>query len=117
MFTRATALNALFHSADLFTALRTRLADFGTRAAVERMVVAVAAHEINASTACGDAIKHQFDVCLLDMIATFDQAMAGQSICANGLAFLTVLDAFLHRCGCGTHSDFSVGSLVAAPLP
>tara|TARA_R110002072_G_scaffold17279_4_gene65931 strand:- start:25917 stop:26162 length:246 start_codon:yes stop_codon:yes gene_type:complete len=81
------------------------------------MVVAVAAHEIYASTACGDAIKHQFDVCLLDMIATFDQAMAGQSICANGLAFLTVLDAFLHRCGCGTHSDFSVGLLVAAPLP
>ncbi|EGF24186.1 hypothetical protein [Rhodopirellula baltica] len=60
------------------------------------MVFTVAAHKIDARTTCGDAIEHSFDMSLLNMVTAFDEAMAGQHIGTNGLAFLAVLDAFLH---------------------
>ena len=60
------------------------------------MVVAVAAHEVDARRTGGDAVEHQLDVGLLDVIATGAEAVAGQHVGTGGLAFLTIFEAILH---------------------
>lgn len=99
----AAALDAFVHVADLFAAVRTRFTDCRARFAVERVVVAVTAHEINACPASGDAIKHSFDVGLLDVISARGQAVARQHVGTSGLALLATLKALLHRCGGSGH--------------
>ena len=54
----AAELDALVHVADLFATVCTRFADLGTGSAIQRVVVAVAAHEVDACVACGDAVEH-----------------------------------------------------------
>ena len=81
------------------------------------MVIAVAAHEVDAGCASSDAIEHQFDVRLLDMVAAFGQAMTGQHVRTGCLAFLAVFDALFHGCGCGTHSFLLRNLANTAPLP
>lgn len=69
-----------------------------------RVVIAVAAHEVDAGCAGRDTVEHLFDVRLLDVVATFGEAVAGQYASTGRLAFLAVFDAFFHGCGCGIHS-------------
>lgn len=40
---------------------------------------------------------------LFDVVTTFDKAVVGQRAGTRDLAFLTVLNAILFRCGRGTH--------------
>ena len=68
------------------------------------VVVAVSAHEADAGIARGDAVEHQFDVVLFNVIAAFCQARGGKHVAEHGLALLAVLDAVLFRCGGGCHS-------------
>lgn len=103
LFAFAATLDAFVHAADLLATVRARLADFRARFAVVGVVVAVAAHESDARVARGDAVEHQFDVFLLNVVATFGEARRGQHIADDGLALLAVLDAFLFGCSCGTH--------------
>ena len=60
------------------------------------MVVAVATHEVDTGRAGSDAIEHELDVSLLDVIATGVEAVAGQHVGTSGLAFLTIFEAILH---------------------
>ena len=98
------ALDALVHIADLLTAVGAGLANRCASFAVVRVVIAVATHEVDAGSTGRDAIEHQLDVCLLDVVAAFGQAMTGQHVSTGLLAFLAVFDALFHGCGCGTHS-------------
>ena len=100
----AAALDALVHVADLFATVCTRFADFGPGTAIQRMVVAVAAHEVDAGSTCRDAVELQFDVRLLNVIAALGQTMVGQYVGTGHLAFFEVLKAFFHGCVCGSHS-------------
>ncbi len=68
------------------------------------MVVTVAAHEVDAGRTGRDAVDHQLDMRLFDMVAAFRKAVAGQRVGTGRLTFLAFLQAFLHDCGCGTHS-------------
>ena len=104
----AAAFDAFVHASDLFATIGTGLADFCAGCAVVRVVVAVAAHETDAGVAGGDAIEHQFDAVLFDVIAAFGQARGGQHVAKHGLALLAVLDAVLFGCGGGCHGFFSV---------
>lgn len=54
----AAALDALVHVADLFATVCTRFADLGAGSAIQRVVVAVAAHEVDAGGTGGDAVEH-----------------------------------------------------------
>ena len=99
----ATALYALFHAANLFAAVSTRLANLGAGSAVQSVVIAVATHEVNTSVTGGDAVEHQFDMCLFYMVATFGKAVASQHVCAGHLAPLAVRQALFHGSGRGTH--------------
>lgn len=67
----AAALDALVHVADLLAAVRTGLADRCAGVAIVRVVIAVAGHEVDTGVARGDAVEHQLDVSLFDMVATF----------------------------------------------
>lgn len=100
----AAAFDAFVHAADLFATVSTGLADFCAGCAVVRVVVAVAAHETDAGVAGCDAIEHQFDVVLFDVIAAFGQARGRQHVAEHGFALLAVLDAVLFRRGGGCHS-------------
>lgn len=66
-----TALDAPVHATHVFATVRTGLAYFCTGFAVEGVVIAVAAHEVDACCAGRDAVEHQFDVDLLDVITAF----------------------------------------------
>jgi hypothetical protein len=81
------------------------------------MVIAIAAHEVDAGSTGRDAVEHQLDVRLLDVVATFGQAMTGQHVSTGRLALLAVFDALFHGCGCGTHSFLLWNFANAAPLP
>jgi hypothetical protein len=67
----ATALDALFHPADLFATVRTSFANLGAGSAIQGVVIAVATHEVNTSATGGYAVEHQFDMGLLYMVTTF----------------------------------------------
>ena len=67
----ATALDALFHPADLFATVRTSFANLGAGSAIQGVVIAVATHEVNTSATGGYAVEHQFDMGLLYLVATF----------------------------------------------
>ena len=54
------------------------------------MVIAMAAHEVDAGDTGRDAVEHQLDVRLLDVVATFGQAMTGQHVSTGRLALLAV---------------------------
>ena len=69
--TFAAALDAFVHVADLLATIRACFADFCASFAVVGMVIAVAAHEVHAGGTSGDAVEHQLDVGLLNMIAAF----------------------------------------------
>lgn len=99
----AAALDAFVHVADLIAAASTCLADFGAGSAIQRVVFAVATHEVDAGSASRDTVEHQFDVRLLDVVTSFGKAMTGQHVGTGGLTFLAILKAFFHGCGCGTH--------------
>jgi hypothetical protein len=99
----AAALDAPVHVANLLAAFSASFADLCACVAVVLVKVAVTAHEVDAGVTCGDAIEHQFDVILLNVLASFFQTHAGQHVVENGLAFLAILNAILFRCGCGTH--------------
>lgn len=77
-----------------------------------RVVIAIATHEVDAGGAGRDAVEHLFDVRLLDVVAAFGEAVAGQHARTGRLAFLAVFNAFFHRCGCSTHSFLPVKSLL-----
>ena len=91
----AAAFDALVHASDLFATVGTGLADFCAGCAVVRVVVAVAAHETDAGVAGCDAVEHQFDVRLSDVIAAFGQARGRQHVTEHGLALLAVFGCSL----------------------
>ena len=100
----AAAFDAFVHVTNLLTAVGAGLANRCASFAVVRMVIAVATHEVDAGCTSSDAIEHQLDVRLLDVVAAFGQAMTGQHVSTGRLALLAVFDALFHGCGCGTHS-------------
>ncbi|WP_417747407.1 hypothetical protein [Rosistilla oblonga] len=102
----------MVHVANLFTAIGAGLAYFSTRLAVQRVVFTVAAHEVDASFAGSDTIKHPLDVLLLHMFTSLNKAVTGQLFGAGRLTFLAVLDAFLFAGGCRTHLGRSFGKVV-----
>jgi hypothetical protein len=69
--TFATAFDALIHVADLLATVRACLADFCAGFAVVGVVIAVATHEVDAGRTSGDAVEHQLDVILADVVAAF----------------------------------------------
>lgn len=100
----AAAFDAFVHVTNLLTAVGAGLANRCASFAVVRMVIAVATHEVDAGSTGRDAIEHQLDVRLLDVVAAFGQAMTGQHVSTGRLALLAVFDALFHGGGCGTHS-------------
>lgn len=108
----AAAFDAFVHVTDLLTAVGAGLANRCASFAVVRMVIAVATHEVDAGCTSSDAIEHQLDVRLLDVVAAFGQAMTGQHVSTGRLAFSAVFDALFHGCGCGSHSFLLVKSLL-----
>tara|TARA_R110002049_G_scaffold288534_1_gene471091 strand:+ start:1606 stop:1818 length:213 start_codon:yes stop_codon:yes gene_type:complete len=67
----AAALDAHVHVADLLATVCTRFADFGAGAAVKCVVVAVAAHEVDAGGTGRNLVEHLLDLRLLDVTAPF----------------------------------------------
>ncbi len=98
------AFDALVHVANFLATVGAGLADCCTGFAVVGVVVAVAAHEADAGIARGDAVEHQFDVRLFDVVTAFGQACGRQHVAEHRLTFLAVLDAVLFGCGGGCHS-------------
>lgn len=103
LLTLAAAFDALVHIADAFTTVRTGFANFCARFAVVLVEFAVAAHESNTGIARGDAVQHQLDVTLSQMIAAFSQAGCCQHVTDHRLTFLTAVDAVLFREVRGRH--------------
>lgn len=67
----AAALDALVHVADFLATVRTGFADFCAGFAIVGMMIAVATHEVDAGGTSGDAVEHQLDVILADVVAAF----------------------------------------------
>ncbi|WP_207310420.1 hypothetical protein [Rubripirellula amarantea] len=65
------ALDTLVHVADFLATVRACFADFCAGFAVVGVVIAVAAHEVDAGCTGGDAVEHQLDVILADVVAAF----------------------------------------------
>jgi len=70
------------------------------------MEVAVATHKADAGGAGRNAIEHQFNVRLLDMVAALDQTSVCQHVAEGNLAFMTILNALSFGCCCRTHLLF-----------
>jgi hypothetical protein len=99
----AAAFDTALHITDLLAAVRTRFTNFRARFAVQCMVIAIAAHEVDTGGTGRDTIKHQFDVNLFNMISSGYQAMAGQGVGTDRLTFATILDAVFFRYSGGIH--------------
>ena len=69
--TLAATLDALVHVANLLATVRAGLADFCAGLAVMRMVITISAHEIDARRAGSNAVEHQLDMLLVNVVATF----------------------------------------------
>ena len=65
------ALDAFVHVANLFATVSTGVADRCTGFAVVVVVITVAAHEVDAGRTSADAVEHQLDVILADVVAAF----------------------------------------------